>query len=130
MRKLYLPFITVVILFALAGGSCKSYKNKHHSKHPANFLWGAVNHKSHMPFDSNLVITFYRSYPALNKYKEELRDVYRLHKYTQIWYDEHGIVEFGQTLYNKFRELDDEGIYVKFPYRDRIDGVFKNGKAN
>jgi murein L,D-transpeptidase YcbB/YkuD len=130
MRKLYLPFITVVILLALAGGSCKSYRNKHHIKHPANFLWGAVNHKSHMPFDSNLVITFYRSYPALNKYKEDLREVYRLHKYTQIWYDEHGVVEFGQTLYNKFRELNDEGISSKFPYQDKIDGIFENGKVS
>lgn len=130
MRKLYLLLISVVLLFALAGGSCKSYRNKHHSKHPGSFLWGAVNHKSHMPFDSNQVVKFYRSYPALIKYKEDLRDVYRLHKFTQIWYDEHGVVEFGQTLYNKVRELNDEGISSKFPYRQKIDEVFGNGKVS
>jgi len=93
-------------------------------------LHGAINQHSHMPFDSNLVISFYRNYPALNKYEKDVMEVYRQHRFNFIWHDEHGIVEFGQTLYGKVKALDAEGISSKFPCMEKIDGIFENGKEN
>jgi hypothetical protein len=130
MRKLYLPFITITIFISLVNGSCTSDKNKHKGKHPDNILHGVFNHRSNLPFDSNLLISFYRSFPALNKYQKDVVVVYHQHKYTLIWYDERGVVEFGNTLFNKVRELNVEGVSSKFPYQEKIDGIFENEKEN
>jgi murein L,D-transpeptidase YcbB/YkuD len=113
----------------LTGLSCKlSKKNK-----PANTgdrLRGALNHRSNLSFDSSLVFEFYRTYPELNIYQKDVVQVYREHRYTNIWYDSKGIVEFGQTLYGKVNALNVEGVSSKFPYQDRIDGVFDNNTEN
>jgi L,D-transpeptidase YcbB len=130
MRKLFLPFISIAILFSLANGSCTSNKNKQTGKHPDGILHGALNHSSKLPFDSNLVISFYRSYPVLKKYQQDVEIVYRQHKFTYIWYDKRGIVEFGNTLFSKVKELDVEGVTSKFPYQEKLDGVFENEKEN
>ena len=130
MRKIYLLLISVTIILSIAGSSCKPGKNRHSGKLPDDHLHGAVNHRSNLPFDSNLVLKFYQSYPELDKYRHDVVDVYRQHKFTQIWYDERGIVEFGPTLFSKVKELDVEGVSSKFPYQEKIDGVFENDKEN
>jgi murein L,D-transpeptidase YcbB/YkuD len=130
MRKVCLPFIAIIIVFSLACGSCKPKADKHAGKPRREFLWGIFNHHSNLPFDSTVLISFYHSYPALNKYRNEVAEVYRQHRYTHIWYDKQGIVEFGYTLYNKARELNIEGVSSKFPYQAKIDGVFENERKN
>lgn len=91
-------------------------------------LHGVFNHRCNLPFDSNLLISFYKSYPELKKYKKEVVEVYRQHKYTQIWYDDQGVVEFGYNLFSKARELNLEGVSSEFPYQAKIDGVFDNDR--
>ena len=126
MRKLFLPFIAIMIVFSFANGSCKSRADKQKDKVKAEYLRGAFNQRSNLPFDSNLLISFYRSYPELKKYQKDVSEVYRQHKYTHIWYDEKGVVEFGYTLFSKARELNIEGVSSKFPYQEKINGVFEN----
>jgi len=130
MRKFYLPLLTITIFISLINASCKSHKTKHTDKHPYDLLNGVFNHRSNLPFDSNLLISFYRSYPALNKYHTDVEVIYRQHKFTRIWYDSRGMVEFGNTLFSKVRELNEEGIASKFPYQQKIDGIFENEKEN
>jgi L,D-transpeptidase YcbB len=129
MSKRFFPFIAVVILLSLALGSCRSGKRKRSDKAFA-LLHGTLNHRSNLPFDSNLLVTFYRTYPGLDKYREEATAVYRQHRYSQIWYDGKGVVEFGQTLSNKVKALSVEGVSSKFPYQDKIDGIFGNDLEN
>ncbi len=130
MRKIKFYLISATIILSIAGGSCKFGKDRRSEKLADAHLRGAVNHRSNLPFDSNLVFSFYRSYPELDKYQKDVVDVYRQHKFTQIWYDERGIVEFGPTLFSKVKELDVEGVSSKFPYQEKIDGVFENDKEN
>lgn len=113
----------------LSGTSCKLIKKKLAGKSDDR-LRGVLNHRSNLPFDSNLVFKFYRTYPELNKYRKDVELVYREHKYTQIWYDGKGIVEFGQTLYGKVKSLNVEGVSSKFPYQAKIDGIFDNDVEN
>jgi murein L,D-transpeptidase YcbB/YkuD len=130
MRTFNLVLISVALVFSVAGSSCKFSKNRQSGKKADDHLHGAINHRSNLPFDSNLVFSFYRSYPELNKYQPDVLEVYRKHKFTQIWYDLKGVVEFGQTLYSKTRELESEGVSSIFPYQEKIEGVFENDKEN
>ncbi|MEI6172806.1 MAG: L,D-transpeptidase family protein [Bacteroidota bacterium] len=129
MRKTHQLFSVVILVFVLANGSCL-FKGKRPPATGGNQLRGAINQHSKLPFDSNLVVTFYYSYPALNKYQKDVAGVYRQHHYNRIWYDARGVVEFGQTLYGKVSELSTEGVSAKFPYQEKIDGVFDNNTEN
>ena len=130
MRNINFTLTAVMIVLLLAGGSCKSHGKRKPANKAKEILRVDVNHRSNLPFDSNLVFAFYRSYPALNKYRENVLMVYRQYRFTEIWYDGKGVVEAGQTIYNKVRELHVEGISSTFPYQDKIDGIFKNEMEN
>jgi L,D-transpeptidase YcbB len=130
MRKTCLPFIAILIVILLVSGSCRSKGAKRANKLRDQHMRGVFNQRMNLPFDSTLLVSFYRSYPGLNKYRDEVAEVYRMHKYTHIWYDKQGVVEFGYTLYNKSRELNIEGVSSRFPYQAKIDGVFDNDKKN
>jgi L,D-transpeptidase YcbB len=126
--NLSLPAFIIIILLAVGG--CKVKENKQAGKLPEGQLFGAINRRDNLPFDSNQVYTFFRSYPELKRYEKDVFVVYRSHKFSYIWFDENGIVEFGQTLFSKVRELDAEGVSARFPYLEKIDGVFENEKEN
>ena len=129
MRNFSLPFLAVLIVLLITVTSCRSKKSRHRGA-ANDLLHGTVNHRSNLPFDSNLLITFYRSYPALTRYRNDVAVVYRSHRFNEIWYDDRGLVEFGQTLYRKVKELGREGVSSKFPYQEKIDNIFKTGVKN
>jgi len=129
MRKIHILFPVFILVLAIGVGSC-NFKGKRSRATGGDHLRGAINQHSNLPFDSNLVVTFYQSYPALNKYQKDVAGVYRQHHYNRIWYDARGVVEFGQTLYGKVNELSTEGVSAKFPYQEKADGVFDNNTEN
>jgi L,D-transpeptidase YcbB len=130
MKKLFIPIISMMILISLAAGSCKSGGKKHSRKLNDDRLQIAINQQSNLPFDSNFVTSFYRSYPELKKYQEDVVEVYSQHRYMYIWYDTQGLVEFAYTLVIKARELDIEGVSSRFPYQEKMNGIFENDWKN
>jgi murein L,D-transpeptidase YcbB/YkuD len=87
-------------------------------------LQGSINSQSNISFDSVLISGFFKSYPELVKYENDVLTIYRRYNFRQIWFDENGVVEFGHSLFSKVNELDKEGIVSAFPYQEKIDGVF------
>jgi len=130
VRKIYIPLIAIGFCLVFAGNSCRSSWKRKSAKGSDIELHGAINHHSHLPFDSNLLITFYRNFPKLDKYEDNVLIVYRQHGFNQIWFDKHGVVEFGQTLYVKVKDLEAEGVSSRFPYDEKIDDVFDNEVEN
>ncbi|PIF32419.1 murein L,D-transpeptidase YcbB/YkuD [Flavobacterium sp. 9] len=85
-------------------------------------------------FDKNYVINltvtegaindFYKKYPKLKKYQNDVLDLYKKKEFKSIWYDDRNISEFGSLLYHKVKQLNEQGIKATMPYRDLIDDVF------
>jgi murein L,D-transpeptidase YcbB/YkuD len=125
---LFLSGILLVLL--LASGSCRFREQKHLTSAADLHLRGAINQQSNLPFDSNLLFTFYRSFPQLVKYQNNVAMIYRQHHYNHLWYDGKGIIEFGQTLYTKVSELNVEGVSSTFPCQEKMDDVFDNEREN
>lgn len=130
MRKLFGLIIAILLIVSLGNGACQSKEKKRLKKLHLEYLQGTINQGSKLSFDSNLIISFYRSFPGLKKYQKDVMEVYRLHKYTYIWYDNQGVVEFGYTLIDKAGDLNTDGVSSRFPYQDKINGVFENGRKN
>jgi murein L,D-transpeptidase YcbB/YkuD len=110
MRKLILPFTVILFLFATI--SCK--KNE------------VTKSSDEFSFDSTLVKTFFTKYPKLKKHQADVEKLYRKHQYHYVWYDKNGVNEFGNALYNKINNLDEEGIQAVVPYKEKLDQFYED----
>lgn len=128
-NSLFIRLSVLALIILTLTFSCKTREARKHPR-PDDHLYGAINLRHNVAFDSNMVQVFYTNYPKLEKYRKDVTEVYRQQKFFHIWYDKKGVIEFGQTLFTKAKELDREGVMVKFPYQDKIDGVFENEVEN
>ncbi|MFZ4549936.1 MAG: L,D-transpeptidase family protein [Bacteroidales bacterium] len=122
MRTLITSFVIVSVILATL--SCNSQKKVEPGESVVTDLQGNVNNFSNLPFDSALVSPFYQAYPELAKYEKDVLKIYRDRGFNQIWFDQNGIIEFGNSLYGKVIGLSADGISSSFPYQDKVDGIF------
>jgi len=117
--------LTILALFFVAV-SCKQPKKTSATDQLGTDLQGSINYHSNIPFDSTLAVDFFKTYPKLASYEDEVFVIYRKHYFNHIWFDKNGIIEFGNSLYSKASELETEGVSLKFPYQEKIAGVFED----
>ena len=118
MRKLLLPTIIIVMTFLFLTVSCK----KQDKKEVAEIAKVSLE----TPFDSTLVKKFFVQHPKLKTYQSDVEKLYRNHQFHYVWYDENGINDFGNLLYDKINNLGQEGIQVIVPYKDKLDAIYED----
>jgi murein L,D-transpeptidase YcbB/YkuD len=106
--------------------SCNKSKDRIILKKPAKKEIAELN----IPIDSNTISNFYKAYPKLTLYQTEVLKLYKKQGSKQLWLDNKGVVEFGNTLFNKYRGLPDEGLKANFPYHQDINQVFERISKN
>ena len=84
----------------------------------------AENDLNKIVVNAELINQFYKKYPKLKKYQNDVLDLYKKKDFKSIWYDDKSVSEFGALLYHKVRQLNEQGIKVTMPYRDLIDDIF------
>ncbi|MCV9928278.1 L,D-transpeptidase family protein [Flavobacterium sp. LS1R49] len=125
MKTLY-PLIAVIILFATVSCNKKSEKREEESK---NVSEKGVDELK-ITIDSSGIAAFYQAYPKLLKFQNDVLALYKKNKSTQLWLDNKGIVEFANTLFNKYKGLDQEGLEANFPYNEKISPIFEHTSEN
>jgi len=115
VRKLIFFSISIVIIISLVFQSCSR---------------NTTDNSVSTPFDSLLIAPFFKSYPELKKYEKELVIFYQNYDFNYIWFDQKGIVVYGNSLYNKVKNIEDEGISSSFPYQKGIDDIFEKDIKN
>ena len=128
MRK-QIFYLTILSLFFIAP-SCKQREKAKTAYQLEEDLQGSINYFSNIPFDSALAVSFFKTYPELASYQSDVFTIYRKHNYHHIWFDRNGVIEFGNSLYSKVNELETEGVSSKFPYQEKIAGVFEDDIEN
>jgi len=124
MQKFYFPLTFIAVLFSLVSLSCNQKVVSPANRAIAPQIQVRINQRSKITFDSTLVYSFYAAYPELKKYQPDVIAIYRKRNYHQIWFDNKGLVEFGNSMYSKVKDLEVVGVFVTFPYQAQIDGVF------
>ena len=76
------------------------------------------------PINSAVLSDFFKKYPDLKKYQDQVSELYKKRSYNSIWYQNDKINEFGFLLYQKLNSTYEEGVDIKMPYIDKIDQVF------
>lgn len=116
-------WLIVIFGFSLVSFSCKKDKDSdsldEKTVESKKFL-------SDISIDSVSILNFYKKYPQLNSYKNGVLDIYKNHNYNQIWFDKNGTVEFAHTLYNKYLDIEKEGLKADFPNNNDLELMFNS----
>lgn len=80
--------------------------------------------------DTTAVVPFFESFSDLKKYEEDYYSVYNHFDYHYIWFNENGMVDYGKSLYDRAKDLEEEGIYSVFPYQEEIDALYAEDVKN
>lgn len=83
-----------------------------------------------LTIDSSTIAKFFQDYPKLIPYQKEVSELYKKEGSKQLWLDNKGVVEFGNTLFNKYNNLATEGLKANFPYVENINLIFERTSDN
>jgi hypothetical protein len=123
MKILY-PLVAFVIL--LSAVSCNKKSGKKEDSKTAEKVIPELK----INIDSSKIATFYQAYPKLVKFQNEVLALYKKNNSTQLWLDNKGVVEYGNTLFNKYKGLDQEGLKANFAYNEKINPIFEHTAEN
>ncbi|WP_029272740.1 murein L,D-transpeptidase [Flavobacterium sp. KJJ] len=123
--KIFYSLVAFIVLFLAFSCNSKSEK-KEDAKQTAEKIVPEIK----IFIDSTQVSNFYATYPKLNKFQNEVLALYKKNNSTQLWLDNKGVVEFANTLFNKYKNLEEEGLKANFPYNEKISPVFEQIAEN
>lgn len=123
MKKIVLALVIMLLLFSISA----IYGNRKLNSANKVISSGQVFQE---PIVSKAILSaFFKKYPYLKNYQSEVNALYKKRKYTLIWHDKEGLIEFANLLYSKVNRLKEEGLESTLPYKDEIDGIF-DGESN
>ncbi|WP_394775972.1 murein L,D-transpeptidase [Flavobacterium sp.] len=125
MRKFTLLSIIIAVSFLMFSfeSSSKEIKIKNFTTESEN-VFTSKRYVSKVAVDVASIDQFYKKYPKLKKYQNDVLDLYKKKEYNSLWYDDTRVSEFGSLLYHKVRLLNDQGVKATMPYMDLVDDVF------
>ena len=94
--KIWCRFAVITLLFAIVSCNSKGDKKEENQKKAK-----VVIPELKLVIDSTAIAKFYEAYPKLQNFQGEVASLYTKKQSTQLWLDNKGVVEFGNTLYNK-----------------------------
>lgn len=74
--------------------------------------------------DSTYISPFFEKFPDLKEYKKDYDEIYNHYEHHFIWFNEKGMRDFGEALYEKSKNLKEDGIYNEFPYQSSVDSIY------
>lgn len=78
-------------------------------------------------FDSSALAAFVDSFPKLSVIAKDIRAFYQGRNYSYAWFDETGMIEQAANLYNKIKDISNEGISKnKIPYHEKLGEFMEN----
>lgn len=75
--------------------------------------------------DSTFIAPFFESHPMLQKYESELNNIYRHYDFNYIWFNSAGLMNYGNSLFHRVKDIEEDGIYATFPHQEDIESIFK-----
>lgn len=121
--------IAVSFLMSTFESSAKEISTKNKKTEFENVL-SSKRYVSKATVDAESINQFYKKYPKLKKYQNDVLDLYKKKEYNLIWHDDKSVSEFGSLLYHKVHLLNDQGIKATMPYMDLVDDIFNENVSN
>ncbi|MBL0355574.1 MAG: peptidoglycan-binding protein [Chitinophagaceae bacterium] len=95
---------------------------------------GSFSNQTLLKFDSNQVKSFLNSFTSFKIFEKDVYTFYQSRKFAYAWFDENGLVETADNLYNRIKNISDEGLPDKIPYKEKftewIDELRENNRPS
>jgi murein L,D-transpeptidase YcbB/YkuD len=125
MKNTISSYFIILTLIITTLFSCKNNSEENHLAKTT-----PQTEQSHSDFDSIAIDDFFENYPLLKNYQADVKKLYQKHDYNYVWFDKKGINEFANLLYDKINNLDEEGLQIKVPYKDKLEEIRNNLDKN
>ena len=89
---------------------------------------GNFSSQSNVHFDSSLLSSFFRKYPAFKSLNTEIRQFYSSRNWSYAWYDKDGLIEQADNLNNHLMNISEEGLPDNVPYKDSLSRIFDDAE--
>ncbi len=125
-----------ISLFFLVGCNSKSKKNTFPSKTlEAATVQGNFSAPTTKYFDSLSISQFIDSFPSLREIQPDLYNFYRARNYSYAWFSENGMIEQAGNLYNKIKNVDEEGVessklFYQTEFGNFMDETYESSSGN
>ncbi len=91
---------------------------------------GSFSAPTKLVFDSSDIHRFTDSFPSFSAVKNDLYDFYRGRNYSFAWFDQNGMIEPADNLYNRIMNIKDEGLPDKILYKQRFTELMEREADN
>lgn len=71
---------------------------------------------SHLTFTASYITDFFKKYPDLKAYENDISRFYKDRGYSYAWYNESGIIEQVNGLYGRILQMESDGLSLQIPY--------------
>lgn len=126
IKPVYLLFVIAAILFFTGcqsnDGQNKPAAVKKDTIAPASnkdaSIPGSFSTQTVLKFDSAIIKKFLDSFPRFTTFKDDLYQFYSHRKFAYAWFDQNGLIEPANNLYNRILNINDDGITAQLPYQE------------
>ncbi len=131
--------ITIVFLFTgIAFANCKSQvktviaTNDSIPKATAKEMGipGSFSAQTKIKFDSAIIKSFLDSFPKFKAFQKDIVGFYKGRNYAYAWYDDKGMIEPANNLYNRILNISDEGIPDSVPYKTAFSALMETEEGS
>jgi murein L,D-transpeptidase YcbB/YkuD len=84
---------------------------------------GNFSSQSSVTYDSTEMASFFKRYPDLSQYADQIRNFYRKRNYAYAWFENGKLIEQAENLSNRLMNLQNEGVYKQIAYQKALDSL-------
>jgi L,D-transpeptidase YcbB len=125
---------TLIAMLLCMAVSCKQKKENNIplvSQADAETVQGNFSPETKKQFDSSAIIAFIDSFPLFAGVKTDLENFYRPRHFSYAWFNENGMIEQASNLYNRIKNVNDEGIdNSKLLYQQQLNDLMEASPIN
>lgn len=85
-----------------------------------NSIAGNFSNQQTIKFDPANITTFFSKFAELKSIKKELDSFYQNRQFVYAWYEDNGLIEQADNLYDHIQNITSEGVKDKLPYQDEF----------
>ena len=84
---------------------------------------GSFSTQTQLHFDSGQLRIFLNNYSQFKPFEKDINSFYRSRKFAYAWFDENGLIEPANNLYNRINNISEEGLPDKIPYKENFTNL-------
>jgi murein L,D-transpeptidase YcbB/YkuD len=91
---------------------------------------GSFSSQTKIKFDSTNIKIFLDSFPKFKPFEKDIRNFYVSRNFAYAWYDENGLIETANNLFNRVQNIKEEGVPDTVPYKTEFILLMETAVGN